>query len=52
LPTRYGLLILPESLPRERRSPFRWKSANPLGALRLLRSNRVLAGLSVVNFLA
>jgi len=50
--TLYGLLILPESLPRERRSPFRWKSANPLGALRLLRSNRVLAGLSVVNFLA
>jgi DHA1 family tetracycline resistance protein-like MFS transporter len=30
----YGLLILPESLPRDRRSPFRWKSANPLGALR------------------
>jgi MFS transporter, DHA1 family, tetracycline resistance protein len=50
--TLYGLLILPESLPRERRSPFRWKSANPVGALHLLRSNRVLAGLSVVNFLA
>lgn len=50
--TLYGLLILPESLPRERRSPFRWKSANPLGALHLLRSDRVLAGLSVVNFIA
>jgi DHA1 family tetracycline resistance protein-like MFS transporter len=48
----YGLLILPESLPKERRSPFRWKSANPLGALHLLRSDPVLAGLSVVNFLA
>jgi MFS transporter, DHA1 family, tetracycline resistance protein len=48
----YGLLILPESLPPDRRSPFRWKSANPLGALRLLRSDRVLAGLSVVNFVA
>jgi DHA1 family tetracycline resistance protein-like MFS transporter len=48
----YGLLILPESLPAERRTPFRWKSANPLGALHLLRSNRVLAGLSVANFLA
>jgi DHA1 family tetracycline resistance protein-like MFS transporter len=46
----YGWLILPESLPKERRSPFRWKSANPLGALRLLRSNRVLAGLSLANF--
>jgi MFS transporter, DHA1 family, tetracycline resistance protein len=50
--TLYGLLILPESLPPERRSPFHWKSANPLGALRLLGSNRVLAGLSLVNFLA
>ena len=50
--TLYGWLILPESLPPDRRSPFRWKSANPLGALHLLRSDRVLAGLSVVNFLA
>jgi MFS transporter, DHA1 family, tetracycline resistance protein len=50
--TLYGLLILPESLPPERRSAFRWKSANPLGALHLLRSGRILAGLSVVNFVA
>jgi DHA1 family tetracycline resistance protein-like MFS transporter len=50
--TLYGLLILPESLPLERRSPFRWKSANPLGALHLLRSNPTLARLSVVNFIA
>jgi MFS transporter, DHA1 family, tetracycline resistance protein len=50
--TLYGLLILPESLPPERRTPFRWKSANPIGALHLLRSNRILTGLSVVNFLA
>jgi DHA1 family tetracycline resistance protein-like MFS transporter len=49
--TLYGLLILPESLPKDRRSPFRWRSANPLGALKLLRSNRVLAGLSVVTFI-
>ncbi len=48
----YGLLILPESLPRDRRSPFRWKRANPLGALHLLRSNPILARLSVVNFIA
>ncbi|MGX9424555.1 MULTISPECIES: TCR/Tet family MFS transporter [Bradyrhizobium] len=48
----YGLLILPESLPRERRSPFRWKSANPVGALHLLGSDRVLAGLSLANFFA
>jgi len=50
--TLYGLLILPESLPADRRAPFRWKSANPLGALKLLRSNPVLAGLSVANFMA
>jgi MFS transporter, DHA1 family, tetracycline resistance protein len=48
--TLYGLLILPESLPRDRRPPFRWKSANPIGALHLLRSDRILTGLSVVNF--
>jgi DHA1 family tetracycline resistance protein-like MFS transporter len=50
--TLYGFVILPESLPRDRRSPFRWKSANPLGALHLLRTDRVLAGLSAVNFIA
>jgi MFS transporter, DHA1 family, tetracycline resistance protein len=50
--TLYGLLILPESLPRDRRSPFRWKSANPIGALHLLRADRVLAGLSIMNFFA
>jgi MFS transporter, DHA1 family, tetracycline resistance protein len=48
----YGWLILPESLAPERRSPFRWKSANPVGALHLLRSDRVLAGLSIANFVA
>jgi DHA1 family tetracycline resistance protein-like MFS transporter len=50
--TLYGLLILPESLPPDRRSPFHWRNANPLGALHLLRSDRVLTGLSVANFLA
>jgi MFS transporter, DHA1 family, tetracycline resistance protein len=50
--TLYGLLILPESLPSDRRSPFHWRNANPLGALHLLRSDRVLTGLSVANFLA
>jgi DHA1 family tetracycline resistance protein-like MFS transporter len=50
--TLYGWLILPESLPRDRRSPFRWKSANPFGALHLLRADRVLAGLSITNFFA
>jgi MFS transporter, DHA1 family, tetracycline resistance protein len=49
--TLYGLFVLPESLPRERRSPFRWRSANPIGALRLLASQRTLLGLSAVNFI-
>jgi len=48
----YGLLILPESLSPERRSPFRWSNANPMGALNLLRTERVLAGLSWSNFIA
>jgi DHA1 family tetracycline resistance protein-like MFS transporter len=38
-------------LPKDRRSPFRWRRANPVGALKLLLSNNVLAGLSVVNFI-
>jgi DHA1 family tetracycline resistance protein-like MFS transporter len=50
--TLYGLLILPESLPRDRRASLRWRSANPLGSLHLLRSDPVLVGLSVVNFFA
>ena len=48
----YGILILPESLPLNRRAPFRWKSANPIGAMNLLCTDRTLAGLSAVNFLA
>src|ERR1700749_4295383 len=46
----YGLLILPESLPKVRRTAFHWRSANPVGALHLLRADRVLAGLSLANF--
>lgn len=48
----YGLLVLPESLPPERRqNRLRWKDANPFGALKLLRSHRELLGLAGVNFL-
>ena len=47
----YGLFILPESLPPERRMRFSWKRANPFGALMLLRSHHELFGLSFVNFL-
>jgi len=48
----YGLLILPESLPADRRAPFSWRRANPGGSLHLLRSDRELGGLAVVNFIA
>jgi DHA1 family tetracycline resistance protein-like MFS transporter len=47
----YGIFILPESLPPERRAPFRWSRANPLGSLALLRSHPRLFGLSAVHFL-
>lgn len=30
----YGFFVLPESLPKERRSPFDWRKANPASALR------------------
>jgi DHA1 family tetracycline resistance protein-like MFS transporter len=47
----YGLFILPESLPPERRGTFSWARANPLGSLALLRSQTQLVRLSLVNFL-
>jgi len=47
----WGLFVLPESLPRERRTPLSWRSAHPLGALKLLRSHPVLAGLATAFFL-
>ncbi|MBB5206682.1 TCR/Tet family MFS transporter [Chiayiivirga flava] len=47
----YGLLVLPESLAPEKRMPFAWSRANPVGALKLLRTHAELAGLAVVNFL-
>ncbi|HTQ60358.1 MAG TPA: TCR/Tet family MFS transporter [Candidatus Solibacter sp.] len=48
----YGLFILPESLaPEKRQTELRWKKANPVGALKLLRSHHELFGLAVVNFL-
>lgn len=48
----YGLFILPESLPPERRvKSFDWSKANPIGSLRLLRSKPGLLGLAGVGFL-
>jgi DHA1 family tetracycline resistance protein-like MFS transporter len=47
----YGLFVLPESLPRERRMSFEWRRANPVGSLNLLRSHPELSGLAAATFL-
>jgi MFS transporter, DHA1 family, tetracycline resistance protein len=47
----YGYFVLPESLPKEKRSVFSWKKANPVGSLVLLRSHPELSGLATTQFL-
>ena len=47
----YGLFVLPESLPPERRAAFSWKRANPIASLQLLRGHPELFGLAGVMFL-
>ena len=44
----YGLFVLPESLPKDRRSPFRFKTANPWGAFRFLAERPQIIGLVAV----
>ncbi len=51
----YGLFILPESLPREKRAPFQWKRANPVGSFFLLRKYPgvlAIASVAFLNFLS
>ena len=48
----YGLFILPESLPRERRAPFHLRAANPIGAMRFLGGRPVLVTLAAVALFA
>lgn len=47
----YGLFVLPESLPPEKRTAFALGRANPLGSLALLRSKPLLLDLAGVHFL-
>jgi len=47
----YGLFVLPESLPGERRGTFDLRRANPVGALVLLRSHPKLFALAAACFL-
>lgn len=48
----YGFFVLPESLAPDKRRPFEWRRANPVGSLRLLRSHPELSGLAGVVFLS
>jgi MFS transporter, DHA1 family, tetracycline resistance protein len=48
----YGALLLPESLPVERRRAFSWRRANPVGGLINLRRFPGIFGLAGVYFLS
>jgi len=47
----FGLLLLPESLPKSSRRAFDWKRANPLGSLRFLMEHKEIGGLAISFFL-
>lgn len=47
----YGWIVLPESLPPERRRAFAWRRANPLGTLLHMRRQPAIATLLVALFL-
>jgi DHA1 family tetracycline resistance protein-like MFS transporter len=47
----YGVFVLPESLPPERRRAFEWRRANPFGAFRQMRKHPVVLGLLGALFL-
>ena len=47
----YGMFVLPESLPVERRRPFEWRRANPMGAFLHLRKVPTVAWFIVALFL-
>jgi len=48
----YGFLVLPESLPPERRAAFDWRRANPAGALAFLGRTRAVWGFATVAALS
>ncbi len=47
----YGYFILPESLPSDRRRPFEWKRANPIGAFINIAKHKSILGYLLVFFL-
>ena len=44
----YGFFVLPESLPPERRAPFRFRNANPITSLGIYRSHPQLPPFAVI----
>jgi DHA1 family tetracycline resistance protein-like MFS transporter len=48
----YGLFIVPESLSHERRAPFHWRRANPIGAAGLLIGRKGLLGMAMILLIA
>jgi MFS transporter, DHA1 family, tetracycline resistance protein len=47
----YGIFVLPESLPAERRRPFDWRRANPFGTFQQMRRHPMLLGILGAFFL-
>ena len=47
----YGAIVLPESLPPERRRAFDWRRANPVGTLLQMRRRPVVLGVLAALFL-
>jgi DHA1 family tetracycline resistance protein-like MFS transporter len=47
----YGVFVLPESLPKDRRTPFAWKRANPIASLAFLSQHPEVFALAGVLFL-
>lgn len=47
----YGYLVIPESLPLDRRRPFSWAKANPFAAMRWLAGHHLVAVLAASLFL-
>lgn len=47
----YGTIVLPESLPPERRRAFDWRRANPIGTLLQMRRHPVVLGVLGALFL-
>jgi MFS transporter, DHA1 family, tetracycline resistance protein len=46
----YGVCVLPESLPRDRRRAFSLARANPVGTLRAFRHHKAVLGLALTAF--